>query len=63
VLRYASGVATQAHGKLSIIHAVQDGDPGLPPRLDIKEQVNLAARRAGVSLILSGLLVQKRLSA
>jgi nucleotide-binding universal stress UspA family protein len=45
VLRYASGVATQAHGKLSIVHAVQDGGPRLPDRLDIKEQVHLAARR------------------
>jgi nucleotide-binding universal stress UspA family protein len=39
VLRFASQVATQARGKLSIIHAVQGGDPDLPIRLDLREEV------------------------
>lgn len=45
VLRYASQVAIQARGKLSIIHAVQAGDTGLPIALDLEEQAHSAARR------------------
>jgi nucleotide-binding universal stress UspA family protein len=45
VLRYASQVAAQARGKLSIIHAVQAGDTGLPIQLDLEEQAHSAARR------------------
>lgn len=39
VLRYASQLAAQARSKLSIIHAVRAGDPGLPVQLDLEEQV------------------------
>jgi nucleotide-binding universal stress UspA family protein len=45
VLRYASQVAAQARGKLSIIHAVQAGDMKLPMELGLQEQVNSAARQ------------------
>ena len=45
VLRYASQVAAQARGKLSIIHAVQAGDMKLPLELGIEEHVNSAARQ------------------
>ena len=39
VLRYATQVAAQARGKLSIIHAVQAGDTNLPIQLDRKSVV------------------------
>jgi len=39
VLRFASQAAAQAHSKLSIIHAVQGGDPDLPIQLDLREEV------------------------
>ena len=45
VLRYASQVATEARAKLSIIHAVQDGNPDLAIQLDLKEQLHVAARQ------------------
>jgi nucleotide-binding universal stress UspA family protein len=49
VLRFASQAAAQAHSKLSIIHAVQGGDPDLPIQLDLREEVlsgaGLEARR------------------
>jgi nucleotide-binding universal stress UspA family protein len=45
VLRYASQMATQERGKLSIIHAVQAGDTGMPIQLDLEEQAHSAARR------------------
>lgn len=45
VLRFASQLAAQARGKLSIIHAVQTGDPDLPIQLDLREQVHLAERQ------------------
>jgi nucleotide-binding universal stress UspA family protein len=44
VLRFASQVAAQARGKLSIIHAVQAGDTDLPIRLDLREEVLSATR-------------------
>src|SRR5258708_12965073 len=44
VLRFASQVAAQAHGRLSIIHAVQGGDPDLPIQLDLREEVLSGAR-------------------
>ena len=44
VLRFASQVAAQARGKLSIIHAVQTGDPDLQIQLDLREQVHLTER-------------------
>jgi nucleotide-binding universal stress UspA family protein len=44
VLRFASQVAAQARGKLSIIHAVQAGDTDLPIRLDLREDVLSATR-------------------
>jgi nucleotide-binding universal stress UspA family protein len=40
VLRFATRTATQAQGSLSIIHAVQGGDPDLPIQLDIEEQAH-----------------------
>jgi nucleotide-binding universal stress UspA family protein len=49
VLRFASQAAAQAHSKLSIIHAVEGGDPDLPIQLDLREEVlsgaGLEARR------------------
>ena len=45
VLRFASQMAAQARGKLSIIHAVQAGDTKLPIQLDLEEQVNSASRQ------------------
>ncbi len=45
VLRFASQVAAQAHGKLSIIHAVQAGDTDLPIQLDLREGIHSAERQ------------------
>ena len=45
VLRFASQVAAQAHGKLSIIHAVQAGDTDLPIQLDLREEIRAAERQ------------------
>src|SRR5580704_2895253 len=49
VLGFASQAAAQAHAKLSIIHAVQGGDPDLPIHLDLRKEVlsgaGLEARR------------------
>ncbi|HWO30896.1 MAG TPA: universal stress protein, partial [Candidatus Acidoferrum sp.] len=44
VLRFASQVAAQARGKLSIIHAVQAVDTDLPIRLDLREDVLSATK-------------------
>jgi nucleotide-binding universal stress UspA family protein len=44
VLRFASQAAAQARSKLSIIHAVQGGDPDLPIQLDLREEVLSVAR-------------------
>jgi len=44
VLRFASQAAAQARSKLSIIHAVQGGDPDLPIQLDLREEVLSGAR-------------------
>jgi len=45
VLRFASQVAAQAHGKLSIIHAVQAGETDLPIQLDLREEIRSAERQ------------------
>jgi len=45
VLRFASQVAAQAHGKLSIIHAVQAGDTDLPIQLDLREEIRSVERQ------------------
>jgi nucleotide-binding universal stress UspA family protein len=45
VLLFASQVAAQARGKLSIIHAVQTGEMKLPLGLNLEEQINSAARQ------------------
>jgi len=45
VLRFASQVAAQAHGKLSIIHAVQAGETDLPIQLDLREEIRSAEKR------------------
>jgi nucleotide-binding universal stress UspA family protein len=45
VLRFASQVAAQAHGKLSIIHAVQARDTDLPIQLDLREEIHSAERQ------------------
>ena len=45
VLRFASQVAAQARGKLSIIHAVQAGDTNLPIQLDLREEIHSAERQ------------------
>jgi len=44
VLRYANQAAATFHANLSIIHAIP-GDPGLPVRLDLEEEVQSAERR------------------
>jgi nucleotide-binding universal stress UspA family protein len=43
VLRYASQAMAQAHGRFSIIHAVQSGDPDLPIGLDLRERAQSGA--------------------
>jgi nucleotide-binding universal stress UspA family protein len=43
VLRFANQAAAVARAKLSIIHAVQAGDPNLPIELDLEEQVHSAS--------------------
>jgi universal stress protein A len=43
VLRYASQVAVQAQGKVSIIHAVQTAATDLPIELDLEERAGSAA--------------------
>jgi nucleotide-binding universal stress UspA family protein len=45
VLRFASQVAAQTRGKLSIIHAVQAGDTNLPIQLDLREEIHSAERQ------------------
>ena len=45
VLRFASQVATEARAKLSIIHAVQSGDPELSIALDLEEQAHSVERQ------------------
>jgi nucleotide-binding universal stress UspA family protein len=44
VLRFATEAAKETHSRLSIIHAVQTSDPGVPIQLDIKEQIRSAER-------------------
>jgi len=44
VLRYAAQAAALVHANLSIIHAIP-GDPGLPVRLDLEEEVQFAERQ------------------
>jgi universal stress protein A len=44
VLRFARAAAAETHSKLTIIHAVQIGDNGLPIDLDVDEQVLPAER-------------------
>jgi nucleotide-binding universal stress UspA family protein len=45
VLRLASQAAREANAKLSIIHAVQGGDPDLPIQLDLRDQVRSVERQ------------------
>jgi nucleotide-binding universal stress UspA family protein len=45
VLRFAVQAAAQARGKLSIVYAVQGGDPDLPVQLDLREQLHAAEMR------------------
>ena len=45
VLRFAVEAAAQARGKVSIVYAVQGGDPDLPVQLDLREQINAAEIR------------------
>ncbi|HMH13749.1 MAG TPA: universal stress protein [Edaphobacter sp.] len=45
VLRFASQVAAQACGKLSVTHAVQAGDADLPIQLDLREEIHSAERQ------------------
>jgi len=45
VLRFGSQVAAQAHGKLSILHAVQSGDMDLSIQPDLREQIHSAERQ------------------
>jgi nucleotide-binding universal stress UspA family protein len=45
VLRYARDAAAEADSKLTIIHAVQAGDPELPIQLDLEEHFHSAERK------------------
>jgi hypothetical protein len=45
VLRFANQIATTAHGRFSIIHAVQGGDPDLPIQLDLADQFHAVERQ------------------
>ncbi len=45
MLRFASRAAAEARSKLTIIHAVQAGNPNLPVQLDIEEQADSAERQ------------------
>jgi nucleotide-binding universal stress UspA family protein len=45
VFRYASQVAAQARGKLSIIHAIQARDTDLPIQLDLEEEAHSPERQ------------------
>src|ERR1700679_2525580 len=40
VLRFSSQVAPQGRAKLSILHAVQAGNPDLPIQLDLREKIH-----------------------
>ncbi|MFY9936236.1 MAG: universal stress protein, partial [Silvibacterium sp.] len=42
ILRYASQGAAEVHSKLTILHAVQAGDPDLPIQLDLEVQAEPA---------------------
>lgn len=46
VLRFANQVASEARGKLHIIHAIQGGDPELPSQLHLNEQEYSVEREA-----------------
>src|SRR5277367_1674143 len=46
VLRFANRGAVEARARLSIIHAVQGGDPDLAIQLDLREQVHSLERQA-----------------
>lgn len=45
VLRYAHQAATEAGGRLHIIHAVQSTDPELPVQLDLEDRLQSRERR------------------
>jgi nucleotide-binding universal stress UspA family protein len=44
LLRFAGAGAAQVHSKLTIIHAVQAGEPSLPIQLDLEGQVHSSER-------------------
>lgn len=46
VLRYASAASKEARSRVSIIHTVQSGDPGLPITLDLEDEVRAEERHA-----------------
>ena len=45
VLRFASQAAASAQARLTIIHAIQSGDPDLPIKLDIEDQIDSVQRQ------------------
>lgn len=51
VLRYASRAAAEVDGKLTIIHAIQAGDPHSPAQLDLEERVSSAERQEALRRI------------
>lgn len=51
VLRYASQAAAEAGARLTIIHAVQAGDPDSPAQLDLEQRVASAERQAALHRI------------
>jgi nucleotide-binding universal stress UspA family protein len=51
VLRFASQAAASAQATLTIIHAIQSGDPDLPVKLDLQNQIDSAERHEARRLI------------
>jgi len=51
VLRYASQAAETFHANLTLIHAIQAGDPASPIQFDLEERVESAARREALRRI------------
>jgi nucleotide-binding universal stress UspA family protein len=51
VLRYASQGSAEVNSRLSIIHAIQGGDPDLAVELDLQEQLHSAEKQKAVERI------------
>jgi len=51
VLRYASQAAAEVNSRLSIIHAIQGGDPDLAVELDLQEELHSAEKQKAMERI------------